>query len=448
MVVTGGRVVTATGVLSADVAVTGGVISAIGPDLATDAVVVDATGCYVLPGGVDPHCHLMPDLPAASRAAALGGTTTALSFSLPADGEDTIAAFRRARHQVAAGEAVIDIGLHAMCYQPGRLTADDVAVLADLGADAVKVFLAYPELGIMATGDSLYRIMRAARAVGLPVQVHCEDGELVDALVTQAGTEHQHGPVTFAEVRPPVLEEVAVHRALAVAELTGARIYITHLSSASALGHVRAARRAGNTRISAEACLHHLLLTMDEYAGPAAADLLVAPPLRGKEHVDSLREALRDGTVDTVGSDHSQRRTDVDARICPCGEQQYGIAGIGARMPLLLSWGTEQGIPIERLAHVLATGPADAFGYGPAKGRIEIGSDADLVIWDPTPEWIVAADSFEDGTGTSPYQGRTVRGRMRFVILRGRMLARDGKLAGMPQAGRLLTAKKGVGIHE
>jgi dihydropyrimidinase len=440
MVISRGKVVTPEGIVDADVAVTAGEITAIGPgaEPAGAAEVVDAEGCYVLPGGVDPHCHLVPDLPRSSAAAARGGTTTALSFSLPADGEDTVAAFRRARALVTGGASVIDIGLHAMCYRPNELTAADVATLAGLGADAVKVFLAYPELGIMATGDGLHRVMTAAAAVGLPVQVHCEDGELIEALVEDASTLGRTGPVTFAEVRPPVLEEVAVRRALAVAELTGCRVYVTHLSSAAAIGHVRRARAAGAPAVTAEACLHHLLLTAEEYTGPAAGALLVAPPLRAKDQVEAVGEALVDGTLDTVGSDHSQERTTVDTRICPCGDEQYGIAGIGARVPLLLSWGLERGVPVERLAHVLATGPADAFGIGPRKGRIAVGSDADLVVWDPSGAWTVTPGSFQDGTGASPYTGRRVRGRVRHVLLRGRSLVRDGRYVRPSEPGRLV----------
>jgi dihydropyrimidinase len=443
--------VTPAGVRETDIAVSAGVVAAIGPDAGActpGAREVDAGGCYVLPGGVDPHCHLMSGLGPSSRAAALGGTTTALSFSLPHEGEDTVSAFRRARAQVTAGESIIDVGLHAMCYQPNSLTAAGVEELAGLGADAVKVFLAYPELGIMATGDGLHRVMTAAARLGLPVQVHCEDGELIEALVEDAASLRRAGARTFAEVRPPVLEEVAVRRALAVAELTGSRLYVTHLSSADAIDHIRRARAAGQRGVSAEACLHHLLLSEEEYAGPAAGQLLVAPPLRESRHVEAVGAALRDGTLDTVGSDHSQQRTEVDRRICPCGDAQYGIAGIGARMPLLLSWGREQGIAIERLAHVLSTGPADAFGYGPRKGRIAVGSDADLVVWDPARHWTVEADSFEDGTGTSPYRNRKVQGWIRFVSLRGRVLVEDGRLTAPEEPGRLLAPGRNRGRNE
>jgi dihydropyrimidinase len=312
----------------------------------------------------------------------------------------------------------------------------------------VKVFLAYPELGIMASGDGLHRVMKAVKRAGIPLQVHCEDGELIEALVEEAAADSRSGALTFAEVRPPVLEEVAVHRALAAAVLAGSRVYITHLSSTGAVDHVRRARAGGSVAVGAEACLHHLLLSVEEYASPAAGELLVAPPLRTREHVDAVVRALVDGTLDTVGSDHSQERTEVDERICPCRDAEYGIAGIGARLPLLLSWGLERGVPIERLSHVLSTGPADVFGYGPAKGRIAPGSDGDLVVWDPVPEWTVDADSFHDGTGTSPYRGMRVKGRVRLVSLRGRVLARDGELASSSESGRLVVPRRDETGHE
>jgi dihydropyrimidinase len=447
LLIKGGRVVSPDGVVAGDISVDNGVITAIGPDLPRTGEIVDAGGCYVLPGGVDPHCHLMDGLENSTRAAALGGTTTALSFSLPVDDEHPVSAFRRARSKVERGESLIDVGLHAMCYRPNRLSDQDIERLAELGADAIKIFLAYPELDIMATGTSLYQAMVAAARVGLPVQVHCEDGELIEALVLRAAEREEYGAETFAGVRPPVVEDVAVHRALTISALAGADCYITHVSSAGAIDHIRAARGRTDRDVFAEVCLHHALLDAGEYRGPAAGALLVAPPLREKDHVEAIREALADGTIDTVGSDHSQSRTPVDERICPHGDGCYGIAGIGARMPLLLSWGMEHGIPIERLAHLLATGPARAFGYGRRKGVLSVGWDGDVVVWDPTGDWTVEAGSFPDGTGTSPYLGRSVRGRVQFVALRGRPLVRDGAPAEPLIAGRLLTPR-GMKDHE
>jgi len=435
----GGDVVTPNGVVRADVRTEGGVITAIGKRLSTGGKTVEVTGCYVLPGGVDPHCHLIDDLESSSGAAARGGTTTALSFTLPVDDEHPVDAFKRARELVERGMSVIDIGLHAMCYRPNLLDQEDLQRLSDLGADAVKIFLAYPELGIMASGAGLYRTMRAASQVGLPVQVHCEDGELIEALVVDAAEQGVEGPEAFADVRPPQLEDVAVNRSLTVASLTHADCYITHLSSAGAIEYIRRARTVQtDRRVTAEACLHHILLDAAEYRGSSAQDLLVAPPLRGQEHVDAVRAAVKDGTIDAIGSDHAQHRTPVDERLCPHGGEYYGIAGIGARLPLMLSWGIEHGISIERLAYVLSTGPARSFGYSPQKGEITVGSDADLVVWDPMEEWIVEGNTFEDGTNSSPYVGRQVRGQIRSVFLRGHCLVQDGVLSSLVP-GRFIT---------
>jgi dihydropyrimidinase len=443
LAVRGGLVTTPNGTRCADIAISDGRIVGIEEPGTVSAVrVVDADGLHVLPGGVDPHCHLMAGLTASTRAAALGGTTTALSFSLPESGEATVSAFERARDLVAQGLAAVDIGLHAMSYRPNELSAADMAELARLGADAVKVFLAYPELGIMATGDGLYRTMLGAKAVGLPVQVHCEDGEMVEALVEEAWADGRSGPRTFGRVRPPVLEEVAVHRALGISRLVGGHVYVTHLSSREAIDHVRAARAAGETGVTAEACLHHLLFTEDEYDGPRADTLLVAPPLRAADHVAAVCEALRDGTLDTVGSDHSQERTEVDRRISPCGDAHYGIPGIGARLPLMLSWGLENGIPLERLVQVLCTGPADAFGHR-RKGRILPGADADLVLWDPAENWVADETSFADDTGISPYAGTVVRGLIRSVWMRGHELVHEGEFTGSGGPGWQVIPERG-----
>ncbi len=443
LLVTGGLVVAPEGPRHCDVLVEGGAITEIGAPLraTTSAEVVDAAGCIVLPGGVDPHCHLVKDIPAASRAAALGGTTTALSFTLPEAGEPPATAVRRAHDMAADGGSLIDLGFHASCYRPNALTAKDVADAASAGADAIKIFMAYDELGIMASGAGLFRAMSYAASCGLPVQVHCEDGEVIEALVEQAGEAGRRGARAFAASRPPVTEELSVERTLAVASLTGARCYLPHLSTAGALARVRAHRSGPDARrapVAAEVCLHHALVDDSEYDGARAGDFLVAPPLRPAGHLVAVRAALSDGTVDAVGSDHSQDRTPVDARIAAGPDAAYGIAGIGARLPLLLSWGRQHGIALERLCHLLAAGPARAFGYAPRKGVLAPGSDGDIVVWDPEVTWTVQEASFPDGTATAPYAGRSVTGAVRFVSCRGRPLVRDGSLVGGEPAGSVL----------
>lgn len=469
LVILGGTVVSPGGPTAGGLRVADGVVAEIGPEVAAGPGdgVVDAGGCLVLPGGVDPHCHVMADLAGASRAAAMGGTTTVLSFSSPEAGEAPGPALRRARDAVAGGGSATDVGLHAACYQPDELSGDDVSEVVALGADALKVFLAYPELGIMASGGGLYRAMRHAARRGLPVQVHCEDGELIEALVEEAAAAPTRSTATFAQVRPAVAEELAVTRVLAFAALAGADCYLPHLSTAGALDAVRSARsraaRAegrgakrgvgpsgagegnrgpGGGRVLAEACVHHIVADEGVYATPAAQDWLVAPPLRSAADVAALGSALADGTVDTVGSDHSAVPTPVDPRIASSSGSGYGIPGIGARLPLLLSWGAAAGLPIGRLVQLVSSGPADAFGY-PAKGRLVPGADGDVVVWDPSARSVLGAGPVAPGgSGQGPYVGWELAGGVRFVCVRGVPLVGDGAWVGPADGGRVLTPRR------
>lgn len=441
LTVTGGTVVTASGPLPADVVITGGRIAGLAePGLGpAQGQRIDAAGCLVLPGGVDPHCHIMADVPAATRAAALGGTTTVLTFTNPEPGEESVPCFWRRREELASGQPVVDVGLHAMLYQPDQVDARDLKALRDGGASGIKVFLAYPELGIMWSARGLLELMTAAAPQGHVIQVHCEEGGVIDGLLATAVAAGRTGAQVFAQTRPPEAEAAAVARVLGLAAITGAACYLTHLSCSGSLDQVRLARRSGSAALHAEACLHHLLLDDRCYQRDDAERYLVAPPLRPPGHQDALWQALADGTLDTVGSDHSQARSATIGELAPDGQgYSYGIAGVGARLPLLLSRGLELGLPVARLAAVASANPARAFGHYPRKGVIAPGSDADLVIWDPRAEMTITPDAVDDHTGDSVYAGQRLTGRVRDVLLRGTVLVRDGRLAAAGAPGAFL----------
>jgi dihydropyrimidinase len=429
--VVGGTVATPAGLRRASVLIKDGKIAAIADGEHRAGKLVDASGCFVLPGGVDPHCHLMADIRAATVAAALGGTTTALSFTNPDAGEDDLECLLRRRSDLAAGSAAIDVGLHAMLYHPDRATMIDLAAARRAGAVAVKVFLAYPELGIMCSTRQLFELMSSAERLGMIVQVHCENGPLIEALTARALSAGRRGPRVFADTRPPEVEEEAVARALATASLTGAACYLVHLSSAGSIEHVRLARQRGQARVFAEVCLHHLLLDERRYAGRDAERYLVAPPLRAGQHVAALWEAVADGTVDTIGSDHCQARSVTIPGLSPSGgAYRYGLAGVGARLPMLLSAGQARGIPLSRLLELAARNPARIFGHYPKKGALAVGSDADLIIYDPAGQATVGAGDFADGAGDNVYAGLPVLGRIRDVLLRGRLIVSGGRFVG------------------
>lgn len=439
--------ITPRGARRTDVLISGGKVAALGdagnPGTGRTAQAagqrIDAAGCYVLPGGVDPHAHLMADARSATAGAALGGTTTALSFTNPADGEDDVECLLRRRTELARARPVVDVGLHAMLYHPHEVSPAELAAAKRAGAAAVKVFLAYPEFGIMCSSRRLFELMSAASLLGLAVQVHCENGHLIEALAAGALRSGACGPLAFARTRPPEVEEEAVARALAIASLTGATCYLVHLSSAQAIEQVRLAKTRGQPRVIAEACTHHLLLGEDRYAGADAQRFLVAPPLRSAGHAEALWAAAADGTIDTIGSDHCQVRSPAAAEFSPTGESlEFGIAGIGARVPLMLSEGLARGLPIERLSQLTAANPARAFGHYPKKGAIVAGSDADIVVFDPAGKSDVTAATFDDGTGDSVYAGFRLRGRIRAVLIRGRLTVSGGELVDAAGRGRYL----------
>jgi dihydropyrimidinase len=465
--VTGGTVITPGGPARADVLIDGGTIAAIGDHGDPGGQRLDASGCYVLPGGVDPHCHLMPGVHAATSAAARGGTTTVLSFTGPAAGERDLDALLRNRGELERGGAMTDIGLHAAIYDPEHISHDDLAAVRRAGAAAIKIFLAYPELGIMCSTRRLYELMSAARALGLLVQVHCENAPLIEALVDEnlhadpppaetsatgtrpagagaaaVGGEAGHpGARIFADTRPPEVEEEAVARTLAAASLAGAACYLVHLSSAGSVEQVRLARRRGQRGVFAEGCTHHLLLDGTRYAGADAERYLVCPPLRDRADIEALWEGLADGTIDTVGSDHCQVKSSTTGSLAEAGHRYtYGLAGIGPRLPLLLSAAAARGLPIERVARLAAENPARAFGHYPAKGALAPGSDADIVLFDPDGEAVMPDDGFGDGTGDSVYAGMSVRGRIRAVLLRGQLIVSGGELVDGRRPGRYLPA--------
>ena len=449
--VTGGNVITPGAPARADLLIDGGTIAAIGDEGGTIAANedhggpggqrLDASGCYVLPGGVDPHCHLMPGVHPATAAAARGGTTTVLSFTGPAAGESDLAALLRNRAELERDGAVTDIGLHAAIYDPEHIGYDELAAVKRAGAPAIKIFLAYPELGIMCSTRRLYELMRAARELGLLVQVHCENAPLIEALVDEAVTARAGGARVFADTRPPEVEEEAVARTLAAASLAGAGCYLVHLSSAGSVEQVRLARRRGQRGVFAEVCTHHLLLDDTRYSGADAERYLVCPPLRDRGDVEALWEGLADGTIDTVGSDHCQVKSPTTGPLAEAGRcYTYGLAGVGPRLPLLLSAAAARGLPIERVARLAAENPARAFGHYPAKGVLAPGSDADIVIFDPEGKAVLPDDGFGDSTGDSVYAGMAVSGGIREVLLRGQLIVSGGALVDDRRPGRYLPA--------
>jgi dihydropyrimidinase len=433
----GGRIVTPDGVIEGDLIVRDGRIAEIsssagGPRPES----FDARGCFVLPGGVDPHTHALTDLPAVTRSAAHGGTTTVQTFTLPHPGEGPVAAFERARAMCSV-DLMVDVAVHGSYFDPSGVSPDLLDELCELGACGAQVFLAFPELGLMFLDDQLYRFLRDAAPLGLPVQVQCENGPLVDAITDELIAAGATTPRDYPRARPGAVEDEAVARTIAIAALAGAPVYLVHLSTEIALATARAAKARG-VAVTVEVCTHHLLLDDSVYERPDAARFIVGPPLRRASDVDALWVAIADGTVDTVGSDHSHLADPLAHEQASFLDAAMGLPGIELRMPLVLSEGLRREVPMTRLVEVLAAGPARAFGLYPRKGALAVGSDADIIVWDPRGGGTVTAEDLHDGLGHTPYESVRFDGRVRLTVVGGRVAVLDGEVTGDAGGGRFV----------
>ena len=418
--------------------------------------VVDAAGCEVFPGGVDPHVHLELETPqgissddfaSGSRAALAGGTTTILDFVTPGRGESLLAAL--AARKAAARKSLCDYGLHmSVTAIDGGLAAELAACRRQEGIVSVKTYLAYKNT-IGLDDDEFLAVLDLARQLNLLVMVHAESGDMVSylqkKLLNQGKTSAQVHPLS----RPPEVEGDAVRRALLMARLAGVPLYIVHVSSRQGVEAMAAARQAGQTVIG-ETCPQYLLLDESRYQGGAddAAAFVMSPPLRAKEHTVALWEALARGIVQTLATDHcpftmkeKQKFAAADFTRIP-----NGCDGIEYRMSLLYSFGVKSGkISLAKFVDLVSTRPAKIFGLYPHKGAIRVGSDADLVVWDPQIRSTISAARQWQRCDHTVYQGLQFQGAPRLVFSRGLPVFKDGKIQADPGRGNYLARDRGQG---
>jgi dihydropyrimidinase len=436
-VIKGGTIVTHDLTHKADVLIEGGRIAAIGPGLQGDTE-LDATGCFVMPGGIDPHTHLeMPfmgtyssdDFESGTRAALSGGTTMVIDFALPSPGQGLLDALEMWHNK--SGRANCDYSYHMAVTWWGEKVFDDMAAVVDRGITSFKHFLAYKG-ALMVNDDELYSSFQRVRDLGAIAMVHAENGDVVAELSAKLLREGNVGPEAHAYSRPPQVEGEATNRAIMIADMAGAPLYVVHTSCEDSHEAIRRARQAGK-RVWGEPLIQHLVLDESEYFNADwdhAARRVMSPPFRNKQHQDSLWAGLSSGSLSVVATDHcafttAQKRFGLgDFTKIP-----NGTGGLEDRMPMLWTYGVTTGrITMNEFVAVTSTNAAKIFGMYPKKGAVAVGSDADLVVWDPAKEKVIAAGTQQSAIDYNVFEGKRVKGLPRFTLTRGQVAVHDGEI--------------------
>ncbi|MGR3249414.1 MAG: dihydropyrimidinase [Paracoccus sp. (in: a-proteobacteria)] len=436
-VIRGGTIVTADLSYQADVLIEDGRIAAIGQGLVGDDV-LDASGCLVMPGGIDPHTHLeMPfmgtysadDFESGTRAALAGGTTMVVDFALPSPGQGLLDALQMWDNK--SGRAHCDYSYHMAVTWWGEQVFDEMQAVVDRGITSFKHFMAYKG-ALMVNDDELFASFRRVGDLGGIAMVHAENGDVVAELSARLLAEGNTGPEAHAYSRPPQVEGEATNRAIMVADMAGVPLYVVHVSCEDSHEAIRRARQQGK-RVWGEPLIQHLTLDEGEYFNQDwdhAARRVMSPPFRNKMHQDSLWAGLQSGSLSVVATDHcafttEQKRTGVgDFTKIP-----NGTGGLEDRMPMLWTHGVGTGrlTPNEFVA-VTSTNIAKILGMYPKKGAVLVGSDADLVVWDPQSEKTITAGAQQSAIDYNVFEGQKVKGLPRFTLTRGVVAVTEGKI--------------------
>jgi dihydropyrimidinase len=445
-----GRIITAVDDYKADLLIEGETISTIGAKLDVEAdQILDASGKLVIPGGIDPHTHMeLPfggtqasdDFFTGTRAAAFGGTTTIIDFAVQYKGQSLTEALDN-WHGKAEGKTAIDYAFHLITTDLEDERLPEMRRIIDEGVTSFKLFMAYPGV-FLADDATIFRAMSTAGERGGLICMHAENGIVINEIIKRALAEGRTAPKYHALTRPTIAEAEGVHRAIAIAEMAESPVYIVHLSCADALNQVRQARDRGINAF-AETCPQYLFLSYDNYEEPGfdGAKYVMTPPLREKWNQGELWKGLRMDDLQVISTDH-----------CPfCMKEQKelgrddfskipnGAPGVEHRVPLIYNGGAvENRISLNRFVELTSTAAAKMFGLFPRKGTIAVGSDADIVIFDPDAEQTISAAAHHMNVDYSAYEGKRIRGVVETVLSRGRVVIDKGEYKGKRGDGRYL----------
>ncbi len=428
-VIKGGTIVTADLTYKADVKIEGGVIVEIGPNLSGDTV-LDATGCYVMPGGIDPHVHLeMPfmgtysadDFESGTRAGLAGGTTMVVDFCLPAPDQSLLDALQMWHNKTSRANA--DYSFHmAITGWNERIFDEMKTIVEDKGINTFKHFMAYKG-ALMVNDDEMFASFQRCAELGALPLVHAENGDVVASMTAKLLAEGNDGPEGHAYSRPPEVEGEATNRAIMLADMAGVPLYVVHTSCEQAHEAIRRARQKG-MRVYGEPLIQHLTLDESEYFNKDwdhAARRVMSPPFRNKQHQDSLWAGLQSGSLSCVATDHCAFTTEQKRfGVGNFAKIPNGTGGLEDRMPMLWTYGVATGrLTMNEFVAVTSTNIAKILNMYPKKGAVLVGADADLVVWDPKRSKTISAKSQQSAIDYNVFEGKDVTGLPRFTLTRG-----------------------------
>lgn len=456
LAIRGGTVVNATGQLRADVGITGGRITAVGGDFGA-AEEIDAADLLVLPGGIDAHVHLAQptsdgtvmadDFESGTRSAAAGGNTTVLPFALQVKGtslRDCVQAY----HAKAEGNCFTDLSFHLIVSDPTpQVLGQELPALVRDGYTSFKVFMTYDDLVL--NDAELLAVFDVARRESALVMVHAEGHDAIKYMTACLREEGKTAPYYHAEAHAEIAEREATHRAISHAQLVDVPIVIVHVSGREPMEQIQWARRRG-LKVYAETCPQYIALTRDDLRGLnmdfEGAKYVCSPPPRDADGQAAIWEGLQDGTFDIFSSDHCPFYFQAEnhaGKDNPRARTSFewvpnGIPGVETRLPILFSEGVTQGrITLERFVALTSTNPAKLYGLYPRKGAIEVGSDADITIWNPERQDTIRQTALHHGSDYTPYEGMKIKGWPVRTILRGQTVMLEGDIV----------ARKGIGAY-
>ncbi|TWG93299.1 dihydropyrimidinase [Mesorhizobium sp. J18] len=455
-VIKNGTIVTADRTWKADVLIDGETIVDIGENLSGDEV-IDATGCYVMPGGIDPHTHLeMPfmgtyssdDFESGTRAALAGGTTTVVDFCLPSPNQSLLEAIQMWDNK--STRACCDYSFHMAITWWGEQVFNEMPQVVERGITSFKHFMAYKG-ALMVDDDEMYSSFQRCAELGALPLVHAENGDVVAALSQKLLDEGNNGPEAHAYSRPPEVEGEATNRAIMIADMAGTPLYVVHTSCEQSHEAIRRARQKG-MRVYGEPLIQHLVLDESEYFNSDwdhAARRVMSPPFRNKEHQNSLWAGLQAGSLQVVATDHcafttEQKRTGIgDFTKIP-----NGTGGLEDRMPVLWTYGVNTGrLTMNEFVAVTSTNIAKILNMYPKKGAIVEGADADIVVWDPEKTKTITAGTQQSAIDYNVFEGIEVKGLPKYVLTRGEIAVEDFAVKAKPGHGKFVPREPNAPVH-